>query len=86
MAIQDAIDSITNGAQVEDGTTQLNSATITVSKQDKLVIANKIQKLAKKFENFDDKKDVSGQIEKFAEKLDTKNGISKWAKNQKIEQ
>jgi len=32
MAIQDAIDSITNGAQVEDGTTQLNSATITVSK------------------------------------------------------
>jgi hypothetical protein len=86
MAIQDAIDSITNGAQVEDGTTQLNSVTMTVSKKNKAAIATKIQKLSKKFENFDNRKDVSGQIEKFAKKLDTKNGISKWAKNQKIEQ
>lgn len=85
MAIQDAIDSIME-AQVEDGTTQLNSLTMSVTKKDRKAIAAKIQKLNKKFENFDNKKDVSGQIKKFAKKLDTKNGISKWAKNQKIEQ
>ena len=73
-------------AQVEDGTTQLNSLTMSVTKKDRKAIAAKIQKLSKKFENFDNKKDVSGQIKKFAKKLDTKNGISKWAKNQKIEQ